>query len=111
MRDKRKLKSGGYCLLELFVVSEILKFKVKSSFEKMELIYPATELHTPEVLDYRLHRFENSQVTKCYKMLPDWLDLRNAIHKFWGLIKNTICDYPGDRQLLEHVFALRCWIW
>jgi hypothetical protein len=89
MRHKRELENGGYCLLELLVVYIILKFKGKSSFETMEFIYPATELHTPEVLDYRLHRFEKSQVTKCYKLLPDWLDLRNAIHEFWGSHKKT----------------------
>ena len=75
--------------MELFVVSKILKLKVKSSFETMKFIYPATELHCPEVLDYRLHGFEDSQVSKCYKLLPNWLDLRNAIHKFWVPIKKT----------------------
>jgi len=70
--------------LELFVFCEILKFKADISFEKMEFIYPAMKLHTPEVLDYRLRHFKNSQVTKCYKLLPNWLDLRNAKHKLWS---------------------------
>jgi hypothetical protein len=45
MRDMREFKNGGYCLLELFVVSEILKFKVNSSLEAMDFIQ-ATQLQS-----------------------------------------------------------------